>query len=31
MVLRRGKFLSPAAQRFLEMFEPDRPAAGRVI
>ena len=27
VVLRRGKFLSPAARRFLEMIEPDRRAA----
>ena len=28
VVLRRGKFLSPAANRFLDMFEPDRRATG---
>ena len=26
VVLRRGKFLSPAARRFLDMFEAGRPA-----
>ena len=28
VVLRRGKFLSPAARRSLEMIEPDRSADG---
>ena len=28
VVLRRGKFLSPAARRFLDMFEPNRPVSG---
>ena len=30
VVLRRGKFLSPAARRFLDMIAPDRPAAGPI-
>jgi len=30
VVLRRGKFLSPAARRFLEMIETSRPAAGSI-
>ena len=30
VVLRRGKFLSPAARRFLEMIEPDGRAAASI-
>ena len=30
VVLRRGKFLSPAARRFLAMIEPDRGDAGAI-
>ena len=30
VVLRRGKFLSPAARRFLDMLDPGRPASGPI-
>ena len=30
VVIRRGKFLSPAARRFLDMLDPGRPGAGSI-